>query len=310
MNEKLKMYVPSGNLEKFVLGLIDGAGFEPEKSDRGYVINTNSDVWEFKQIKARDQPYMVAKGRGDLCIVGEDIFEEFGLGYPDLNKNLEILDYFKGRPTKLVAVVSKEKYEDINTLEEFFDVNGSSINIAAEYPNIVKDYVFRNYGIDIDAYKPAGKTEATLTGSRSEMDLIFDTTETGNTINANGGKIIETLLESKQVAVINTEAYNNSVQKYEIDNLMEQFRGVMRAKTNNLKKFQANVLMDDDVDSVTSYLLNLGYTPTVSKLYPTGADVCVIIPNREIKDISPAISNLGGSDIIITAVERFLYSNK
>ena len=307
MDGKLKMYVPGGNLEKFVLGLIDGSGFEPEKPDRGYVINTNSDVWGFKQIKARDQPYMVAGGMGDLCIVGEDILREFQLGYPDLSDNLEILEYFEGRPTKLVAVVLAEKYQDVNSLSEFFDAVRGDARIAAEYPNIAKDYILKNCGIDVDVYKPAGKTEATLTGNRPEMDLIIDTTETGNTIKANGGKIIDTLMDSKQVAVVNKLAYGVSDKKSEIDNLLEQFNGVMRARQNNLRKLQVNVFEEDDVSNVVGYLVGEGFRPTVSKLVPEGADVYVVLPNSAIKTISPELNALGGGDMAVTKIERLIY---
>ena len=307
MNEKMKMYVPDGNLEKFVWGLLDGAGFEPQKPDRGYDIRTNSDNWEFKQIRPQDQPYQTAKGNAELCIVGEDILKEFQLGYPDLNDNIEIVQSFEGRPTKLVAVVLDEKYQTVGSLKNFFETAGNDVTIAAEYPKIAKEYIMKNCGLEVDIYKPAGKTEATLTGNRPEMDLIIDTTETGNTIKANGGKIIETLMESKQVAVVNSRTYENPSSKSEIDNLLEQFNGVMRSKQNTLKKLQVNVLDDGNAKKIIDYLMREGYKPTVSKIYPEGSDIYMVLPNSEIKNISPNLSALGGSDMIVTAVERLLY---
>ncbi|NOR85962.1 ATP phosphoribosyltransferase [archaeon] len=307
MNEKLKMYIPSGNLEKFVLEIMDGSGFEPEKPDRGYVINTNSNVWDFKQIKTRDQPYMVAGGMGDLCVVGEDILKEFQLGYPHLSDNLEILEYFEGRPTKLVAVVLVDKYQAVNSLSEFFESVGDDARIAAEYPNIAKEYVLKNFGLDVDVYKPSGKTEATLIGGRSEMDLIIDTMETGNTIKANGGKIIDTLMDSKQVVVVNKLAYGVSDKKSEIDNLLEQFNGVMRARQKILRKLQVNVFEEEDVSKVVDYLVDEGFRPTVSKLYPYGADVYVVLPDGDIKSVCPKLNVLGGSDMVVTKIERVIY---
>ena len=310
MNEKLKMYVPDGSLEKFVWGLLEGAGFETEKPDRGYDIRTNSKLWDFKQIRPQDQPYQTAKGNAELCIVGEDILKEFQLSYPGLNDNIEIVQSFEGRPTKLVAVVLDEKYQTVGSLKEFFETAGNDIPIAAEYPKIAKDYISKNCGLEVDVYKPAGKTEATLTGNRPEMELIIDTTETGNTIRANGGKIIETLMESKQVAVVNSGAYGTPSSKSEIDNLLEQFNGVMRSKLNTLKKLQVNVLDGDNAEKIIDYLMDEGYRPTVSKLYPEGSDIYVVLPNSKIKNISPKLNAFGGSDMIVTSVERLIYPKK
>ncbi|MBW6462023.1 MAG: ATP phosphoribosyltransferase [DPANN group archaeon] len=308
--ELLKMYVPDGNLEKFVMGLLESSGFEPTKKDREYRINTNSDLWEFKQMRPQDQPYQVSKGNGDLCIVGEDILQEFNLRYPTLCDNVEILETFEGRPTKLVAVVLDEFYKGITDLNSFFTLKGEDARVASEYPYITKDYIKTNFGLDIDVYRPLGKTEATLIGPRPEMDLIFETTETGNTIRATGGKILDTIMESRQVAVVNSKSYQVPDNCKNIDNLMEQFRGVMYSNKKNLKKLQVNVLDNNATTPVIEYLVDNGYRPTVSKIYPEGQDIYIVLPDRDIKDISPYLAELGCSDMVVTPLERLLYPSK
>ncbi|MEA2003804.1 MAG: ATP phosphoribosyltransferase [archaeon] len=303
----LKMYVPDGNLEPFVLGLLEGAGFEPERNDREYKIRTNSNTWDFKQLRPQDQPYYVAKGYAELCIVGQDILQEFQLGYLDIGSMVEILDVFEGRPTKLVAVVLEENYKGIKDLKTFLDAESENLMIASEYPQITKNYILENYGIAVDVYRPQGKTEATLIGERPEMNLIIETTETGNTIRAAGGIILETLMESKQVAVVNSKAYSSQEKRDEINNILEQFRGVMRVKKDNLQQLKLNVFDSGRVESVIEYLIEQGYRPTVSNIYPDGSDICVVLPNSDIKDISPSLYGLGCIDMVVAPMERLLY---
>ena len=305
--EMLKMYVPDGNLEPFVLGLLEGAGFEPKRKSREYEIISNSQIWDFKQLRPQDQPYYVANGYAELCIVGEDILNEFQLGHPNLSSTVEILDIFEGRPTKLVAVVLEENYKGIKDLKSFLDAESENLMIASEYPQITKDYILKNYGIDVDVYRPQGKTEATLIGERPEMNLIIETTETGNTIRAAGGIILETLMESKQVAVVNSKAYSSQEKCDEINNILEQFKGVMSVKKDNLQQLKLNVFDSDRVDGVIEYLIGQGYRPTVSNIYPEGSDICVVLPNADIKDISPSLYGLGCTDMVVAPIGRLLY---
>lgn len=306
--EKLRMYVPDGHLEDFVMNLLDVAGFDPRKKKRSYLIETNSNEWVFKQTRPQDQPFYVGNGYGELCIVGQDIFKEFSLKYPELSSKVEILEVFSGRPTRLVAVVSLTSMGHINDLKEFFLEKGESARIASEYPEIVKDYIKKEFGLDIDIYRPAGKTEALLRNPRPEFDLVVDTAETGTSIKENRGKIIGNILEeSRQVVVVNTQAYSDPVIKEEIDIILEQFRGVMRAKTDKLHKIQMNVLKKEDINRVIDRLRSEGYNPTVSEIVNGGADIFVIIAHSRIKKLVPELNKLGCTDIAVTKLGSLLY---
>ncbi|MCK5474349.1 MAG: hypothetical protein KAI53_03005, partial [Candidatus Aenigmarchaeota archaeon] len=71
-----------------------------------------------------------------------------------------------------------------------------------------------------------------------------------------------------------------------------------------------NVLDGDNAEKIIDYLMDEGYRPTVSKLYPEGSDIYVVLPNSKIKNISPKLNAFGGSDMIVTSVERLIYPKK
>ncbi len=310
-NSKNLMYVADGHSEKVVLNLLKGAGFNPVKSERGYEIKTNSKLWDFKQIRPQDQPLKIAEGYGDMGIVGQDIFKEFMLKYPSKNRDVSSIYTFDGRPTKLEAVVSNERYPDVTTLVDFFEVDGNiSARIASEYPEITKQYIFDNFGLTVDVYKPAGKTEALLVGERPEADLIVETVETGETLEANGCKTIETLMTSQQIVIVNSDKYLS--HKTEINDLLEQFKGVVMAENHNdsLKELKINVIEPEKIDPLVFFLENNGYDPSIAPLASGGSDVYVVLPESEIKEISPELNILGGGDMIVTPIERLLYPTK
>lgn len=194
----IRIAITKGRIEKDVSKLMKKAGFDVlpiENKDRELIVKTKDDI-EVIFVKANDVLTFIEQGIADIGIVGKDTLEESGF----LEYN-ELLDLNIGKC--YFALASFNGYEEriVNRRKK----------IATKYPNIAKKY-FRNLGEDVEIIKLEGSVElAPIVGM---TDGIVDIVETGNTLKANGLKVLDKICD------ISTRLITNKVSlKYKSDEI-------------------------------------------------------------------------------------------
>ena len=194
----IRIAVTKGRVENDVYKLMKKAGFDVlpmENKDRELFIKTKDDI-EMIFVKAYDLLTFIEQGIVDVGIVGKDTLEESN--FLDYN---ELLDLNIGKCYFAFASYNGYEKKDLKRRRK----------IATKYPNIAKKY-FRSLGEDIEIIKLNGSIEiAPIVGM---TDGIVDIVETGNTLRANGLKILDKICD------VSTRLITNKVSlKYKSDEI-------------------------------------------------------------------------------------------
>ena len=150
-------------------------------SSNNYSVTTLATIFA----KANDVLTFIEQGVADIGIVGKDTLEE-----SDFVDYYELLDLNIGKCYFALAGFDWYKEKILKRRKK----------IATKYPNIAKNY-FRNISEDVEIIKMEGSVElAPIVGM---TDGIVDIVETGNTLKANGLKVIDKVCDVSTRLIVN-----------------------------------------------------------------------------------------------------------
>ena len=139
----------------------------------------------------------VAFGAAQIGIAGDDVVQEF-----DYSEVYAPLDLNIGHCRLSVAAPR-------DLLEEEDPSTWSNIRIATKYPNLTKKY-YAKKGVQVEAIKLNGSME--LAPSLSMCRRIVDLVSTGKTLEENGLKEVEKILDVQSKLIINRSAYKTKTK--------------------------------------------------------------------------------------------------
>jgi len=238
----LHIAIPKGSMEVEAMRLLN-AGLAKRNTSitwRGYDgFISGAGVHRISKLRPQDSPVYVVRGGIDACITGEDCIKEQGLE----DKLVEIAKIpltRAGNDSVTIAVFADtihtpwmESIEDLqqaralcghpNPAKEYFrekdlDVQVSvytpwmrdiqylpKIKVVTEYPNIAKRY-FEEKGIDVDIDVCHGACEAIVSADLAVLGV--DVVDSGNTLEENRMRIIDTVMTSSAVFVTDEEVWS------------------------------------------------------------------------------------------------------
>lgn len=205
----------SGRLAEKSLELIRSAGFRLNRSasDLTYSIeNAPIDLW---CVRDDDIPTFVADGVADLGIVGRNVLAERAANGETLE---EIMPLGFGRCRLCIAGPEGFDYAGPGSL--------AGLRIATTYPNLLKRFLSEQ-GVDAEIVQMRGAVE--IAPRLKLAEVICDLVSTGATLEANGLKVFETVLESEAVLVRGPRAPAADLQKV-AESITARFKGVIASQ--------------------------------------------------------------------------------
>uniref|UniRef100_UPI0025BE9887 ATP phosphoribosyltransferase n=1 Tax=Ferroglobus sp. TaxID=2614230 RepID=UPI0025BE9887 len=175
-----------GRLSAPAIEMLREAGIKVESEDRRLIANTNNENIKILFARARDIPEYVYMNAAQAGITGYDIVVESGF---DVDVALK-LGFGKAR-----LVIAAPKDSGIKSLR---DLEGK--RVATEFENIAKKF-FSEKGIDVEIIKVSGACENAPAIGVAEA--ILDLTSTGTTLRMNGLEVVEEVLETEAVLIVN-----------------------------------------------------------------------------------------------------------
>jgi ATP phosphoribosyltransferase len=155
---------------------------------------------EVAYLSAGEITAQLAAGAVHLGVTGEDLVRE---QMPDADKRVVLIEGL-GFGFANVVVAVPQAWIDVRTMADIDDVatafrhhHDRKMRVATKYVNLTRDF-FSSHGIiDYRIVESAGATEGAPAAGSAEM--IVDITTTGNTLAANGLKVVEdgTILRSQ-----------------------------------------------------------------------------------------------------------------
>jgi len=278
----LKFGIPKGSLQDATVDLLARAGWKVTISSRSYVPAIDDPEIDCLLVRAQEMARYVENGALEAGITGHDWVEETRADVIELAE----LVYAKQRLARVKWVLAVPEDSAIASPK---DLEGKVI--ATEVVGITEKYLARH---DVKARVEFswGATEVKVP---QLADAIVEVTETGSSLRANRLRVLDTVLESSTVFIMNRKASENPAKREKAENLVLMLQGAIAAATR--VGLMLNVRREhlENVLSVLPALKN----PTISPL-SDGEWVAVntIIEEAVVRQILPRLKAAKAQGIV------------
>jgi ATP phosphoribosyltransferase len=281
MNQ-LKLGIPKGSLQDATIDLFARAGWRISLSARSYVPSIDDPEIECLMVRAQEMARYVETGALDAGITGHDWVVETEANVVELAE----LVYAKQRLARVRWVLAVPEDSEIRQPS---DLSGKII--ATEVVKTTEKYLAR-HGVKARVEFSWGATEVKVPRL---ADAIVEVTETGASLRANRLRIVDTVLESATVFIMNREAAVSSWKREKAENLILMLQGAIDA--TNKVGLMLNVRREH-LEAVLAVLPALK-NPTISTLSdPEWVAVNTIIEEAVVRQILPKLKAAKAQGIV------------
>jgi ATP phosphoribosyltransferase len=214
----LKLGIPKGSLQDATIDLLARAGWKVTIGSRSYVPTIDDAEINCLLVRAQEMARYVASGALDAGITGHDWVVETQADVIELAE----LVYAKQRLARVKWVLAVP--ED-SAIREPRDLEGKTI--ATEVVGITEKYLAQ-HGVKAKVEFSWGATEVKVP---QLADAIVEVTETGASLRANRLRIMDTVLESSTVFIMNKKAGEDAAKREKAENLVLMLQGAIAAAT-------------------------------------------------------------------------------
>ncbi|MBI5153488.1 MAG: ATP phosphoribosyltransferase [Parcubacteria group bacterium] len=187
----MRIAIPKGRLYDSIMDVLEKSGlFVQTMSSRSYALEMKDSGLSGRIVKVRAIPQLIALGNFDVGFCGLDLVKE-----ADYENVVSLLDLGLN-PVELVVAVHASQTDILKNPPK------RPLLIATEYENIAHAWALAHNlaHITIQTY---GSTEGY---APQDADIVFDCSETGTTLEANGLVVVERLMKSTTYLVANNDS--------------------------------------------------------------------------------------------------------
>ena len=283
LSPPLKLGIPKGSLQDATIELFSRAGWKISLGSRSYVPAIDDPEIECLLVRAQEMARYVQSGALDAGITGHDWVVETSADVEELAE----LVYAKQRLARVRWVLAVP--ED-SPIREPRDLEGKVI--ATEVVHLTEKYLQR-FGVKARVEFSWGATEVKVP---QLADAIVEVTETGSSLRANRLRIVDTVLESATVFIMNRAAAAAGAWKREkAENLILMLKGAIDAAS------KVGLLLNvrrQDLPAVLAVLPALK-NPTISNLSdPDWVAVNTIIEEAVVRQLLPKLKAAKAQGIV------------
>lgn len=277
MKKNMVLGIPAGSLSKPTLALLKKLGIEVTVNGRNFIAKIRGSKLFSRAIIVRpnDLPLAVKMGVADAAITGLDMCMESGLE-KDLCQvaGLNFSKKYKV-PARVVVFGRKEDGDEI--------VDSEEVIVSSEYMSLGST-VFKKAQLVFST----GSTEIKVVIKEFGFRYGIGVTESGQSLEDNGLKIMKTIVVSPVVLIAREETE-------ELKTLGQMLEGALAAEFYQLVKFNADL---GDRDKLIKILPSLE-SPTISDLADGAIAIETTVPREIMTDTIVAIKKAGGRKILI-----------
>jgi ATP phosphoribosyltransferase len=279
---KLNLGIPKGSLQDSTLEMMQRAGFRVQISARSYYPAVDDEELAVRLFRPQDMSRFVENAVVDAGLTGADWIAE---NESDVVKVTELV-YAKQELAPVRWVIAVAEDSDIQKVE---DLAGK--RISTELVNVTRQFLqARSVSAEIEFSHGATETKVP-----ELVDAIVELTETGESLRANGLRIVDTVMESTTWLIACKESWADSWKRTKIENLGMLFRGAILAQSKVGLKMN---VPPDCLDAVLDLLPALR-RPTVSPLADeSGYAVETVLDEKVARALIPELKRGGAEGII------------
>ena len=278
----LKLGIPKGSLQDATLDLLSRAGWKATLSSRSYVPTIDDPELTCLLVRAQEMARYVESGALEAGITGHDWVVETRADVLELAE----LVYAKQRLARVKWVLAVPEDSPIHAPK---DLEGKVI--ATEVVGITENYLAK-HGVKARVEFSWGATEVKVP---QLADAIVEVTETGSSLRANRLRVLDTVLESATVFIMNRKAAADPAKREKAENMVLMLQGAIAAATR--VGLMLNVRRED-LESVLAALPALK-NPTISSLSDANwVAVNTIIEESVVRQILPRLKAAKAQGIV------------
>jgi ATP phosphoribosyltransferase len=268
--------LPKGRIYENVSTLFAEAGISIYLPERAYRPTVNQDDLEAKVMKPQNIGKLLELGAHDIGFTGIDWIRETNADV------VEILDLGFDKVRIVAAVPNEINDETLKT---------KRMIVATEYVANAEAWL-KKQNLNYIIVRTYGATEVF---PPDDADMIIDNTATGRTLQENGLRIIDTIMESSTRMFASKEAMADPEKKQKIMELKMLFEAVLAARSRVMLEMNVSkARFPELVQGIPSMK-----SPTVSPLYgDDGYAVKTVVKKSEVPVLMPKLKSLGATDII------------
>jgi ATP phosphoribosyltransferase len=278
----LKLGIPKGSLQEATIDLLARAGWKVTLSSRSYVPAIDDSEIDCLLVRAQEMARYVETGALDAGITGHDWVEETGADVLELAE----LVYAKQRLARVKWVLAVPEDSAIRSPR---DLEGKTI--ATEVVGITQRYLAK-HAVKARVEFSWGATEVKVP---QLADAIVEVTETGSSLRANRLRIMDTVLESSTVFIMNRRSATDPAKREKAENLVLMLQGAIAAAT------RVGLMLNVRRENLATVLSELPAlkNPTISALSDSDwVAVNTIIEESVVRQILPKLKAAKAQGIV------------
>ena len=281
----------SGRLSELSRALLRDAGLRVQNGKNELTARVENFPADLMFVRDDDIPTFVADGVCELGIVGGNVLREFELG--EAESRFEVVaELGFGRCTLKLAAPENMFWDGIASLE--------GTRIATAYPRIVQKFR-QERQIAATVVKMNGAVE--LAPRLQIAPFICDLVSTGATLEANGLRALETVLESEAVLVRTRKPVAEAKQE-QVAGLLSRIDGVLATKESKYIMLNA----PGEALAAISALLPGAEAPTILPLHqrPGHFAVHAVCQESVFWETLQKLKATGASAILVLPIEKMM----
>ena len=281
----------SGRLSELSRALLRDAGLRVQNGKNELTARVENFPADLMFVRDDDIPTFVADGVCELGIVGGNVLREFELG--EAESRFEVVaELGFGRCTLKLAAPENIVWNGIASLE--------GTRIATAYPRIVQKFL-QERQIAATVVKMNGAVE--LAPRLQIAPFICDLVSTGATLEANGLRALETVLESEAVLVRTRKPVAEAKQE-QVAGLLSRIDGVLATKESKYIMLNA----PGEALAAISALLPGAEAPTILPLHqrPGHFAVHAVCQESVFWETLQKLKATGASAILVLPIEKMM----
>ncbi|MEQ7874421.1 ATP phosphoribosyltransferase [Sphingomonas sp. ASV193] len=281
----------SGRLSELSRDLLRDAGLRIETSKNALTARAANFPADLMFVRDDDIPTFVSDGVCEFGIVGQNVLHEFAAGTSE--PGFEVLaELGFGQCSLRIAVPEREGYDGPRSL--------AGQRIATSYPRLLREWLDRK-GVAADVVEMSGAVE--LAPRLEIAQSICDLVSTGATLEANGLRAVDTVLDS-QAVLIRSRRPLDEARAAIADQLLGRIEGVIATKGSKYIMLNAS---SDALKGIVA-LLPGAEAPTVLPLHgrPGHFAVHAVCQESVFWDTLQKLKAAGASAILVVPIEKMM----
>lgn len=281
----------SGRLSDYSRDLLRDSGLRIQNGRNDLTARVENFPMDLMFVRDDDIPTFVSDGVCEFGIVGRNVLEEFSLARE--GPGFEIVAPLGfGRCALKIAAPEQAVYQGPQSLE--------GARIATSYPRLLRQFLDSN---EIEATIVTMNGAVELAPRLQIAGFVCDLVSSGATLEANGLRAVETVLESEAVLIRTGKAFAPGKEE-PADSLLRRIEGVLATKESKYIMLNASA---DSLKAITE-LLPGAEAPTVLPLHgrPGHFAVHAVCQESVFWETLQKLKAAGASAILVLPIEKMM----